>query len=79
MYKYKVRWREVESFFKKRGFYILDTKRNKMIASPEKKGLRDVVVIPEKCSDVGSAEVTRPFLKQIERVFGITAKQIKAG
>ena len=81
MCKDKVKWREVEGFFEKRGYYIYPVGKRKAIAAPKRSPghLRDTVIIAYECCRVGGAEVTRPYLELIERVFGFTPEQIKAG
>lgn len=73
-----VRWKHVEYFFSKhiQDYYIIPRGQDNIIAGPKKEGKRQTVRISHECSRVGSSEVTRPYLKLIERVFCITASEI---
>ncbi len=82
MSKERIRWYQVERYFKSRGYHILPSGLNKVILEPKKEGekkLRNAVVIPEKMCDVRSAEVEAPILKQLKRVFNVTPEQILKG
>ena len=75
-----VRWKHVEYFFSKhiQDYYIIPRVLDKIITGPKNKkdGKRQTVRISHECSHVGSSEVTRPYLKLIERIFHITASEI---
>jgi len=74
-----IRWHQVEAYFTKPDYEIYDRGPNKIIVDMRGKRPRDSIVIDRDCCFIRSAEVLKPFLRQIENVFGVTPQQIVAG
>ena len=73
----KIRWKHVERYFNKRGFHIYDQGQDKYVSSPGKP--RQTVRIAQECCFTANAEVTTPYLRHLESVFGVTREQILQG
>jgi hypothetical protein len=77
----RIRWKHVVYFFTK---HLTDHSIDKLgddqfIKGPrDATGKRPTVRISKECSDTASAEVTRPYLKQIKNVLHVTPEQILA-
>lgn len=72
-----IKWGKLRDYLKKKGFTIHTVGSSHIIVSSKTSaGLRQAVVISDKCSRTANSEVIRPYLKQIERVFGVTTDDL---
>ena len=70
----KILWHEVETYFTNKGYSIYPQGDDIVIAEPKIQGgkMRNAVRIGHECCHTRSAEVTRPYLRQLKEVFGVS-------
>ena len=77
-----VTWKQVERYCLRRGYSIYSRGGDKIIVAPpdqRARRKRHLVRIGHRCCTRGGAQVLPAYLKAIERAFGITADDIRAG